>query len=66
LLALGNMQAYVHLAGQGLMLESPNPLSDVPEPAPPPIVEVTRSAEPGPRTIIESMRFWLDSALGAG
>jgi serine-type D-Ala-D-Ala carboxypeptidase (penicillin-binding protein 5/6) len=66
LLALGNMQAYVHLAGQGLMLESPNPLGDVPEPAPPPIVEVTRSAEPGPRTIIESMRFWLDSALGAG
>ena len=66
LLALGNMQAYVHLAGQGLMLESPNPLGDVPEPAPPPIVEVTRSAEPGPRTIIESMRFWLDRALGAG
>jgi D-alanyl-D-alanine carboxypeptidase len=66
LLALGNMQAYVHLAGQGLMLDSPNPLGDVPEPAPPPIVEVTRSAEPGPRTLIESMRFWLDSALGAG
>jgi len=66
LLALGGMEAYVHLAGHGLMLESPTPLRDVPEPAPPPVVEVTRSADPGPRTVLESMRFWLDRALEAG
>ena len=66
LVALGGMEAYVHLAGHGLMLENPTPLRDIPEPAPPPIVEVTRSADPGPRTILESMRFWLDSALGTG
>jgi D-alanyl-D-alanine carboxypeptidase len=66
LVALGSMEAYVHLAGHGLMLENPTPLRDVPEPEPPPVVEVTRSADPGPRTVLESMRFWLDRALEAG
>jgi len=66
LVALGSMETYLHLAGHGLMLESPTPLGDIPEPAPPPIVEVTRSADPGPRTVLESMRFWLDQALGTG
>ncbi len=66
LVALGTMETYVHLASQGLMLESPTPLRELPEPAPPPIVEVTRSADPGPRTVLESMRYWLDHALGAG
>lgn len=65
LVSLGNMETFVHLAGQGLMLESPSPLRALPEPAPPPIVEVTRNPDPGPRTVLESMRFWLDLALGA-
>ena len=66
LVALGSMEAVVHLAGHGLMRESPSPLREVPEPDPTPIVEVTRSAHPGPRTVLESMRFWLDHTLGAG
>ncbi len=63
--SLADMETYLHLAGQGLMLESPGPLREIPEPAPPPIVEVTRSPDPGPRTVGETMRFWLDLALGA-
>lgn len=65
IVSLGNMETFVHLAGQGLMLESPSPLRALPEPTPPPIVEVTRNPDPGPRTVMESMRFWLDLALGA-
>jgi D-alanyl-D-alanine carboxypeptidase len=63
--SLANMETYLHLAGQGLMLESPAPLRDIPEPEPPPIIEVTRSPDEGPRTVTETMRFWLDLALGA-
>jgi D-alanyl-D-alanine carboxypeptidase (penicillin-binding protein 5/6) len=63
--SLANIETYLHLAGQGLMLESPAPLRALPEPEPPPIVEVTRSPDPGPRTVIDTMRFWLDLALGA-
>ncbi|HEU4915720.1 MAG TPA: D-alanyl-D-alanine carboxypeptidase family protein [Acidimicrobiia bacterium] len=65
LASLASMETYLHLASQGLMLESPGPLREMPEPAPPPIVEVTRSPHPGPRTVTETMRFWLDLALGA-
>jgi len=64
LVSLGNMETYLHLAGQGLMLESPSPLRALPEPAPLPIVEVTRSSDPAPRTVMETMSFWLDLALG--
>jgi D-alanyl-D-alanine carboxypeptidase len=63
--SLAGMETYVHLASQGLMLETPGPLRELPEPAPPPIVEVTRNPDPGPRTVMETMRFWLDLALGA-
>jgi D-alanyl-D-alanine carboxypeptidase len=66
LVSLGNMETFVHLASQGLMLESPGPLRALPEPAPPPIVEVTRNPDPGPRTMLETMGFWLDLALGSG
>lgn len=66
LVTLGRVDTYVHLAGQGLMLQDPAPLRDLPEPEPLPIVEVKRSADPGPRTVFESMRFWLDQALGTG
>jgi D-alanyl-D-alanine carboxypeptidase len=59
------VDTYLHLAGQGLMLESPAPLRALPEPEPPPIVEVTRNPDPGPRTVMDTMRFWLDLALGA-
>ena len=64
LVSLGNMETYLHLAGQGLMLDSPSPLRALPEPAPPPIVEVTRNPDPAPETVMETMRFWLDLALG--
>jgi D-alanyl-D-alanine carboxypeptidase (penicillin-binding protein 5/6) len=63
--SLANIETYLHLAGQGLMLDSPAPLRALPEPEPPPIVEVTRSPDPGPRTVAETMRYWLDLALGA-
>lgn len=65
IVALANIETYLHLAGQGLMLESPAPIRGLPEPEPPPIVEVTRNPDPGPRTMMETMRFWLDLALGA-
>ena len=65
IVSLQNMETFVHLAGQGLMLESPSPLRALPEPAAPPIVEVTRNPDPAPRTVLESMRFWLDLALGS-
>ncbi len=65
IVSLQNMETFVHLAGQGLMLESPSPLRALPEPAPLPIVEVTRNPDPAPRTVLESMRFWLDLALGS-
>jgi D-alanyl-D-alanine carboxypeptidase (penicillin-binding protein 5/6) len=64
MVSLAGMETYLHLASQGLMLESPGPLRELPEPAPPPIVEVTRNPDPGPRTVMETMRFWLDLALG--
>jgi serine-type D-Ala-D-Ala carboxypeptidase (penicillin-binding protein 5/6) len=66
LVSLENMETYLHLAGQGLMLESPSPLRALPEPAPPPIVEVTRNPDPAPKTLMETMRFWLDLARGVG
>jgi D-alanyl-D-alanine carboxypeptidase len=66
LLAEENMETYLHLAGQGLMLENPSPMIEMPQPTPPPMIEVTRSAEPGPRTILDAMRYWLDQALQTG
>jgi D-alanyl-D-alanine carboxypeptidase len=66
LVALGNMETYVHLASQGLMLETPTPLVDTPAPTPPPIVEVTRYADPGPQTVLEAMMYWLDRAFETG
>lgn len=66
LVALGNMEAYLHLAGQGLMLETPTPLVDTPDPTPPPIVEVKRNAEPGPSNVIDALGFWLNRAFDAG
>ncbi len=64
LLAQGNLEVYMHLAGQGLMLDAPAPLTETPEPSPPPIIEVTRSAEPAPGSILEAMGFWIGQALG--
>jgi D-alanyl-D-alanine carboxypeptidase len=66
LLAEGNMETYLHLAGQGLMLENPSPMTEAPQPTPPPIIEVTRSAEPGPRSILDALRYWLDQAFQTG
>lgn len=63
-ISLASTETYLHLASQGLMLENPAPLRAIPEPEPPPIVEVTRNPDPGPRNLIETMRFWLDLALG--
>jgi len=66
LVALGNMETYVHLAGQGLMLESPTPLVDTLEQEPPPIIEVKRNPDPAPRTVMDAMRYWLDRAFETG
>jgi hypothetical protein len=48
------------------MLETPTPLVDTPEPTPPPIIEVTRNADPGPQTVLEAMMYWLDRAFETG
>ena len=66
LVALANMEAYVHLASQGLMLEIPAPMVDTAEPEPPPIIEVRRTADPGPRTVMDAMGYWLDRAFDTG
>jgi hypothetical protein len=60
------MEAYVHLASQGLMLEIPAPMVDTLEPEPPPIIEVRRTADPGPRTVMDAMGYWLDRAFDTG
>jgi D-alanyl-D-alanine carboxypeptidase (penicillin-binding protein 5/6) len=64
LVVQGNMEVYMHLAGQGLMLASPAPLTQAAQPAPPPIIEVTRTAGPAPVSVLDAMGFWIDRALG--
>jgi hypothetical protein len=66
LVTLGNMETYLHLAGQGLMLEAPTSLVEAPEPEPPPLIEVTRSVDEAPTSFLDAMRFWLDQALQTG
>ncbi len=60
----GNMEVYMHLAGQGLMLDRPAPLTEAAEPEPPPIIEVVRTPAPAPSTMLDAMGFWVGRAFG--
>jgi serine-type D-Ala-D-Ala carboxypeptidase (penicillin-binding protein 5/6) len=66
MLAMTDLETYLHLAGQGLMLDDPTPIVDPAEPPLPPIIEVTRASDPGPATVLEAMGFWLHGAFGGG
>ena len=63
-----DVEAYIHLAGQGLLLAEPAPLLDVEdvEPPPIPVVEVSRSAETGPKNVWDTIVFWFDRLLSSG
>jgi D-alanyl-D-alanine carboxypeptidase len=61
---MGRVETYLHLAAQGLMLEQPSPLGEVPQPEPPPIIEVTRRSQGVDTSVSDALLFWIDRALG--
>ncbi len=63
-ITMSRVETYLHLAAQGLMLEDPSPLVDVPVPEPPPIIEVTRPSEGGGATVADAFMFWINRVLG--
>jgi hypothetical protein len=62
---MGRVETYLHLAAQGLTLEEPSPMGDIPEPEAPPVVEVTRRAQGGQTSVADALLFWIDRVLGA-
>lgn len=55
------IEAYLHLAGQGLMVDPPTPLGgEIPEPVP--VVEAVVEPDRGPDTFWESLMFWFNEA----
>ena len=67
LLVQGDVETYIHLAGQGLTLEAPLPVieSAEVEPIPIPTTEVSRSPETGPTSIVDTITFWFDRLFNA-
>jgi D-alanyl-D-alanine carboxypeptidase len=65
MVTMGRVETYLHLAAQGLTLEEPSPMGDVPEPEAPPVVEVTRRAQGGQTSVTDALLFWIDRVLGA-
>lgn len=59
----GTVEAFVHLAAQGLLLGRPESEAVEEEPEPGPVTEVTRAPDPAPATVVDAMRFLLDRAL---
>ncbi|REK34873.1 MAG: D-alanyl-D-alanine carboxypeptidase [Actinobacteria bacterium] len=56
-------EAFVHLAGQGLMLDRPSPIGGGEEtPDPPPVVETVIQPSSGPESIWESLLYWFGGA----
>ena len=64
LVAMSQVETYLHLAGQGLMLEHPTPLVEIPQPEPPPIVEVSREPQGTATSVGDTLMFWLYRAIG--
>ncbi len=55
------IEAYLHLAAQGLMVDPPTPLGgEIPEPIP--VVETVVEPDRGPDTFWESLMFWFNEA----
>lgn len=65
LLASGSMEAYVHLAAQGLMLPEPAPLVSLPEPEHPPVIETKRAPQTRPVSGWEALGYWFTEFLGS-
>jgi len=64
LVTMSRVETYLHLAAQGLMLEEPSPLGDVPVPEPPPIIEVTRRSQGSDTSVAGALMFWINRVLG--
>ena len=64
LVTMSQVETYLHLAGQGLMLEHPAPLVELPQPEPPPIVEVSREPQGTATSVGDAFMFWLHRAIG--
>ncbi|MEX1134177.1 MAG: D-alanyl-D-alanine carboxypeptidase family protein [Acidimicrobiia bacterium] len=62
---MGRVETYLHLASQGLMLDQPSPLVEVPQPEPPPIFEVTRRSQGSETSVAGALLYWMDRVLGA-
>jgi len=62
---MGRVETYLHLAAQGLMLDQPSPLGDIPQPEPPPIIEVTRHSTGSETSVTEAFLYWIGRVLGA-
>lgn len=59
-----DIEAYLHLAAQGLMVTPPTPIGgEIAEPIP--VVETVREPETGPDTFWESLMFWFNEATSA-
>lgn len=62
---MGRVETYLHLAGQGLMLDQPSPLGETPQRELPPIIEVTRRSQGAETSVTDALLFWIDRVLGA-
>lgn len=62
---MGRVETYLHLAGQGLMLDQPSPLGKTPQRELPPIIEVTRRSQGAETSVTDALLFWIDRVLGA-
>jgi hypothetical protein len=64
LVTAGQIETYLHLAGQGLMLEHPAPMVELPQPEPVPIVEVSREPQGATTSIGDALLYWVQRAIG--
>ena len=62
---MGRVETYLHLASQGLMLDQPSPLGEIPQPEPPPVFEVTRRSQGSETSVAGALLYWIDRVLGA-
>ena len=65
LVATSNIEAFLHLAGQGLMTDPPSPTAIVPEPVPLPVEVVNRQPVSPPDSLWAAFTFWWDQTVGS-
>ncbi|MEE9176863.1 MAG: hypothetical protein V3U46_00370, partial [Acidimicrobiia bacterium] len=65
LVATSNIEAFLHLAGQGLMTDPPSPTAIVPEPVPLPVEVVNRQPVSPPDSLWAAFNFWWDQTVGS-